>query len=68
MIYTYECEHCKTKVDITKSMKDATRKEFCNCGREMRRVFNPLGVTWADNCWDYDKEGLGDNFCLRHHA
>ena len=43
-IYEYKCEKCDLTVDINKMMSESSRKEFCTCGKELRRVLTPLGI------------------------
>ena len=42
MTYSYECEKCDVKFDISKSMSDSSRLENCpNCGIVANRIFSP---------------------------
>jgi putative FmdB family regulatory protein len=68
MIYQYQCTKCLKKFEVKKSMSESSRTEHCpECGNPASRKYNVLGVVWSEkNCWDYDKEGLGDNLIHRH--
>ena len=69
MNYLYYCPECKDEKEVKKPMASAGTKEYCpDCGHKMKRKFTTPGVTWGANCWDYDNEGLGDNFVLKHHG
>jgi len=69
VIYDYICVQCQKVFEVKKPMMQFARQEPCpECGSPARRKFSALNVTWSEkNCWDYDKEGLGDNLILRHH-
>ncbi len=45
MIYPYECEPCKLRWSIEKSMDHATAIELCpECGIDLTRIFTPPSV------------------------
>ena len=68
MRYDYRCSKCKQTVEIEKQMERASDTEVCSeCGEVMSRVYHPLPTTWADNCKEFDKDGLGNNLVLKHH-
>jgi len=68
MIYEYYCNRCESRFEISKPMSEASAPADCpSCGNPVRRIFSSLAVVWGDNCWDFDKEGWGNNFVKRHH-
>ena len=48
MTYVYHCSHCDKDVEIEKSMSDASRREFCECGEEMAKVYSLASIKTGD--------------------
>lgn len=48
MIYRYHCACCNVTVDIIKPMSEASRHEYCKCGREMGKVYNVPSIKTKD--------------------
>ena len=48
MIYVYHCSHCDKDVEIEKSMSDASRIEYCECGEEMGKVYSLASIKTGD--------------------
>lgn len=49
MIYTYKCSRCKKITEVTKSMNDSDREEFCEkCNNKLDRVYEAPTIKLAD--------------------
>lgn len=48
MIYVYHCPKCDKYVEIEKSMSEASRIEFCECGEEMWKVYSLASIKTGD--------------------
>ena len=48
MIYVYHCQYCDKDVEIEKSMSEASLREFCECGKEMRKVYSLASIKTND--------------------
>lgn len=48
MIYIYYCYKCDKTVEVEKSMNDASRKEYCECGQEVGRVYKVASIKTND--------------------
>jgi len=48
MNYTYHCSRCDATVEIIKPTSDASRHEYCKCGREMGKVYNVPSIKTGD--------------------
>lgn len=48
MTYLYHCPHCDKEVDIEKSMNEASRKEHCECGEVMAKVYSLSSIKTGD--------------------
>lgn len=49
MVYKYRCKKCNIQVEVTKSMHDAARLEFCKeCGKPLKRVYNSVKIVTKD--------------------
>lgn len=48
MTYTYKCKECGELVEIDKPMSEASRREFCECGEEMAKVYSLAGIKTND--------------------
>ena len=47
MKYIYVCDQCQKVVEIDKPMSEASRHEYCKCGREMSKVYSAPSIkTW----------------------
>ena len=71
MIYEYRCDSCQKTTEVRKTMKEAERREYCPCGKPLRRIYSPLATVWGIGGWDYSEGGMGgrsgDKLELRHH-
>jgi len=38
--YIYHCSRCSITVEIIKPISEASRHEYCKCGREMGKVYS----------------------------
>lgn len=52
MIYPYICDTCEIESEVNKPMAESSRKEFCSCGAELRRVFTTPSVLNYGNYFD----------------
>ena len=48
MTYNYICDKCQKKYEITKRVKDYNRKELCECGEVIRKVYNAVSIKTND--------------------
>ena len=48
MTYVYHCPHCDKEVDIEKSMSEASRKEYFECGAVMAKVYSLASIKTCD--------------------
>lgn len=48
MIYVYHCSHCDKDVEIEKSMSESSRREHCECGEEMEKVYSLASIKTGD--------------------
>lgn len=48
MTYVYHCPHCDKDVEIEKSISEASRKEHCECGEVMAKVYSVGGIKTGD--------------------
>lgn len=48
MTYVYHCPHCDKEVEIEKSISEASRIEFCECGEEMAKVYSLESIKTGD--------------------
>lgn len=48
MRYPYRCNNCGKEKVINKSMNESSRKEICECGAEMVRVFVVSAIKTGD--------------------
>lgn len=55
-VYPYECE-CGKEYDILKTADKSSQAEHCNCGKLLRRLYTPPGITGTR-----DSFGIGRNF------
>lgn len=67
MIYVFKCER-HGEFETVQPMGAEHKADCPKCHSPGRRVFTPSKLSWGANCWDYDKDGLGNNLVLRHHA
>ena len=48
MKYEYHCTHCNATVEVIKPINEASRHEYCKCGREMGKVYSAPGIKTKD--------------------
>ena len=48
MTYLYHCPHCDKDVEIEKSINEASLREFCECGKEVGRVYKVASIKTGD--------------------
>jgi len=48
MTYVYHCSHCDKTIEVEKSMSDASRKEYCECGAVMEKVYSLASIKTGD--------------------
>ena len=48
MTYVYHCSHCYKTVEVKKEMKDALKREYCECGKEMGKVYKLSSIKTGD--------------------
>lgn len=48
MIYVYHCQHCDKTIEVEKSISDASRREYCECGEEMGKVYKVASIKTGD--------------------
>lgn len=64
MKYDYTCDSCLITFEVKSGMKDMPVSAICpQCDKPARRVFHLLNVTWGSGCWQFGKDGLGDEPC-----
>ncbi|UCH35295.1 MAG: hypothetical protein JSV65_02780 [Armatimonadota bacterium] len=64
--YEYECNDCKSRVELIQRVSDPPLKECRKCGGPMRKLLFPVGVIYKGSGFyttDYARKGLssGDN-------
>ena len=42
MIYVFKCKHCRTEKEVVRPMADAHKRQKCDCGKYMQRVYGGL--------------------------
>ena len=49
MVYRYKCPHCKLEAEITKTMAEVDRVEYCEiCESELQRVWQAGMIKTGD--------------------
>ena len=60
--YGYICDKCDIRHDIFKRMAESSRIEDCpNCGFEMRRTIESVGITGTRDSFGVGKEFVDEN-------
>ena len=44
--YEYRCHRCGAREDFKLPVESRDQKFFCECGTQLTRVFNPVGVVF----------------------
>lgn len=48
MTYLYHCSYCDKTIEVEKSMSETSCREYCECGREMGKIYKIASIKTSD--------------------